>query len=224
MKVKSAQWLSASDKLIKTCRQFNPHHFHVLFSPQAKTWWPCRTWLIMSSVPPNLWPVILYSLPPPQPEAPLHPRPLPRPPPPPPVPLQPTAERLMSGQPTSDWPLPAQPHGTHLSLCLPACLSPPSLALSNANAAVYNCHIDFLLPLYVNTICSDQWTERWHDADHKHTRTEKNPHKQADTQLSAKCENRMKFKNLLFVELVSVFPPCRIQQELQMMQIIQLLE
>lgn len=35
----------------------------------------------------------------------------------------------------------------------------------------------------------------------------KNPHKQADTQLSAKCENRMKFKNLLFVELVSVFPP-----------------
>lgn len=52
----------------------------------------------------------------------------------------------------------------------------------------------------------------------------KNPHKQADTQLSAKCENRMKFKNLLFVELVSGSPPCRIQQELKMMQIIQLLE
>lgn len=53
---------------------------------------------------------------------------------PPDVLLRSTAERLMSGQPTSDWPLPARPRGTHLSLCLPASLIPsplsPSFSLS----------------------------------------------------------------------------------------------
>lgn len=103
--------------------------------------------------------------------------------PPPDVPLRSTAERLMSGQLTSDWPLPARPQGTHLSVCLPASLT-ASLSLTNANAAVYNCHIDFLLPLYVNTICSDQWTERWHDADHKlHGLTTWHTHTQTSTSM-----------------------------------------
>lgn len=55
-------------------------------------------------------------------------------------------------------------------LSVPCCPSPPlHPPLSDANAALYNIHIDLFLPPYVNTIHFDQWTEKWHEAERNHT-------------------------------------------------------